>query len=139
MTARRSFLARFGATAAALSFGSAKALAERSELAQPSPTPSERWQPARDAKDDWFDQVPGKHRLFFDTLTAAGLSEAMGFADNYFTASKSGYGLETSDVAVVICMRHMSTMFAFGDSFLAPSGAAALLYRYRPELPLVNL
>ena len=117
MTARRSFLARFGAAAAALTLGSANASAQ--------PSSPERWQPVRDAKDDWFDQIPGKHRLFFDTLTSQGVSEAMGFADNYFTGSKSGYDLDTSDVAVVICLRHMSTLFAFGDPFWAKYGAAA--------------
>jgi hypothetical protein len=118
MTARRSFLARFGAAAAALTLGSAKASAERE---QSSP---EHWQPARDAKDDWFDQIPGKHRLFFDALTAQGTSEAMGFTDNYFTGSKSGYGLEAGYLAVVICLRHMATVFAFTDPFWAKYGAA---------------
>jgi intracellular sulfur oxidation DsrE/DsrF family protein len=113
MTARRSFLARFGAAAAVLGLGSAKASAGRPD----------EWQPARDAKDDWFDQIPGKHRLFFDALTAQGATAAMGFADNYFTGSKSGYGLEPRDLAVVICLRHMSTPFAFTDAFWAKYGA----------------
>jgi hypothetical protein len=113
MTARRSFLARFGAAAAVLGLGSAKASAERPD----------EWQPARDAKDDWFDRIPGKHRLFFDALTAQGTTAAMGFADNYFTGSKSGYGLEARDLAVVICLRHMSTPFAFTDAFWAKYGA----------------
>ena len=113
MTARCSFLARLGAAAAVLGLGSASALAER---------PGE-WQPARDAKDDWFDQILGKHRLFFDALTAQGTTAAMGFADNYFTASKSGYGLDARDLAVVICLRHMSTPFAFTDAFWAKYGA----------------
>ena len=91
---------------------SAKASAERA------------WQPARYSKDDWFDQIPGKHRLFFDTLTDGGLREARGFVNNYFDASKSGYGLEQSDLAVVLCLRHSSTPFAFGDAFWAKYGPA---------------
>ena len=118
MTQRRSFLARFGAAAAAISLGASHANAQTPSAADG------RWQPARDAKDDWFDRIPGKHRLFLDTLTAHGLSEAQGFANNYFAASKSGYGLEASDLAVVICLRHMATPFAFSDTIWAKYGAA---------------
>jgi hypothetical protein len=128
MTARRNFLARLGAAAAALTVGSAKASAERSQTsAEPrgATASAERptaWQPARDAKDDWLEQVPGKHRLFFDTLTDGGLREARGFANNYFDGSKSGYGLEASDLAVVVCLRHSATPFAFTDPFWAKYG-----------------
>ena len=121
MTARRSFLARFGIAAAALTVGSAKALAEQSEQSSAKAL-AERWQPARYAKDDWFEQIPGKHRLFFDTLTDGGLREARAFAGNYFDGSKSGYGLEATDLAVVICLRHSATPFAFTDPFWAKYG-----------------
>ena len=120
MTPRRSFLTRLGFATAALGLGtagSAKASAERTQ-----DTAGARWQPARDAKDDWFDQVPGKHRVFFDVLTAQGTSDAQGFAANYFDGSKSGYGLENTDVALVICLRHMSTPLAFGDAIWAKYG-----------------
>ena len=128
MTARRSFLTRVGAAAAAITLGSATASAGRpldapDGAARPD-TARARWQPARDPKDDWFDQLPGKHRLFFDALTAQGTSAAMGFADNYFTGSKDGYGLEDGDLALVICLRHMATPFAFADVFWAKYGAA---------------
>ena len=68
MSARRSFLSRFGLAAAALTFGSAHTSAERHDApAGPggAQAPAERpspWQPARDAKDDWFDQMEGHHR-----------------------------------------------------------------------------
>jgi hypothetical protein len=117
MNPRRSFFSRIGLAAAALSVGGANAFAERASPASP-----DAWQPARYPKDDWFDQLPGKHRLFFDTLTDAGLREARGFANNYFDGSKSGYGLEQADLAVVICLRHSSTPFAFGDAFWAKYG-----------------
>ena len=127
MTARRSFLTGLGA-AAALAFGSAKASAGRPLDAQDAAAGPDaaggRWQPARDPKDDWFERIPGKHRLFFDALTAQGTSAAMGFAENYFTGSKSGYGLEAADLALVICLRHLSTPFAFADAFWATYGAA---------------
>jgi len=120
MNTRRSFFPRLGAVLGALSVGSAdtfalprsaKAVAERTD-----------WQPAREPKDDWFDQIPGKHRLFFDTLSDGGLREARGFANNFYDGNKSAYGLEPSDLAVVICLRHSATLFAFGDPFWARYG-----------------
>jgi intracellular sulfur oxidation DsrE/DsrF family protein len=123
MNTRRSFFSRFAAAAAMLSVGSAKAFAERQTGDRRGPASAERWQPARDPKDDWYDQVPGKHRLFFDTLTDRGLREARGFANNYYDASKSGYGLEPADLAVIICLRHDSTLFAFGDPFWEKYGS----------------
>jgi hypothetical protein len=136
MTPRRSFLTRLGVTAAALGLGTAGSALAKPKLADAdardaglpgrsshTTLASEGWQPARDAKDDWFDQVPGKHRLFFDVLTPQGTGDAQGFAANYFDGSKSGYGLETTDVALVICLRHMSTPLAFGDAFWAKYGA----------------
>src|SRR5476651_2661627 len=112
MNPRRSFLTRFGIAAAAFSVGGATASAGRPQNAATGP-----WQPARETRDDWFDQVPGKHRIFFDVLTVQGTSDAQGFTGNYFDANKSGYGLDATDVAVVICLRHMSTPLAFGDAF----------------------
>jgi hypothetical protein len=126
MTARRSFLARFGAAAAVLGFGSPAADAQA-----PSPAPAPAaphaatgWQPAREAKDDWLDQIPGKHRLFFDAVSPDGAASAIRFAENFFTGNKNGYGLEPSEVAVVICLRHRATQFAFTDAIWAKHGAA---------------
>lgn len=113
MNPRRSFFSRLGLAVAALSVTGATKLSAESPDA---------WQPARYPKDDWFEQIPGRHRLFFDTLTDAGLREARGFANNYFDGSKSGYGLEQSELAVVICLRHSATPFAFGDAFWAKYG-----------------
>src|SRR5262249_35582516 len=36
--------------------------------------------------------------------------------------SKSGYGLEDADLAMIICMRHFSTSFAFNDATWAKYG-----------------
>jgi hypothetical protein len=136
MTPRRSFLTRLGFAAAAVGLGTTDRALAKPKLADTDVSEaglprrsshvilaSEGWQPARDAKDDWFDQVPGKHRLFFDVLTPQGTSDVQGFAANYFDGSKSGYGLENADVALVICLRHLSTPFAFGDAFWAKYGA----------------
>ena len=117
MTARRSFLARIGTAAAAFGLGRSATMHAQSAA------PAGPYQPARHDKDAWFDQIPGKHRIFFDVLTPQGVGEAIGYAENFFEANQSGYGLGDAELAVVICLRHMSTPFAFGDGFWAKYGA----------------
>jgi intracellular sulfur oxidation DsrE/DsrF family protein len=115
---RRSFLSDLGVAASAA--GATLAVSTTAARAQ---TPSDgRWQPARHEKDDWFDQLPGKHRFFFDTSTPDALADAIQFAGNYFSANKGGYGLENADLAVIVCMRHRSAPFAFNDAMWAKYG-----------------
>jgi intracellular sulfur oxidation DsrE/DsrF family protein len=116
--ARRVFLSRLGtgATAAGLTV-----LANGPAAAQ-SAGPSD-WRPRRHAEDDWLDRIPGVHRFVFDTTSPEGFAEALSFATNYFTANKSGYGLEDADLAVVIVARHNSTPFAYTDGMWAKHGA----------------
>ena len=56
------------------------------------------------------------HRLVFDTTNPQGFDNALRFATNYFTANKTGYGLNSDDLAVVIVARHHSTAFAYTDA-----------------------
>jgi intracellular sulfur oxidation DsrE/DsrF family protein len=119
--ARRSFLFRLSAAAAAFGIGQPAAAAQ--PQAAPQAAPDRRFEPARHAQDDWFDQIPGKHRLFFDSTTPKGAEEAMTFARNYFTGNQSGYGLDSGDLAVIIGLRHRSTPFAFTDAMWAKYAA----------------
>ena len=57
-------------------------------------------------------------------MSAEGAAAAIRFADNFFTGNKDGYGLEPADIAVVICLRHRATQFAFSDAVWAKYGAA---------------
>ena len=75
-------------------------------------------------QDDWFDRVPGKHRFLFDTTTPQSFGAALLFANNYFEANRTGYGLQNSDLAVVIVARHNSTPFAFNDAIWEKYGVA---------------
>ncbi len=117
VVARRSFLARLGAGAAAL--GAAVAAGGATAGAQSAAAPAAPWQPARHAEDDWFEQPAAKHRVFFDTTTPDGFGEAIFFANNTFTGNRSGYGLTDADVAIVICARHQSTLFAYDEAMWA--------------------
>jgi len=122
MTARRSFLARLGAAAAAFGFGSSAASAQQSGAGAAPASTAAPWQPAREAKDDWLDQIPGKHRLIFDATSPEAVADAIRYTGNFFTANKNGYGLESSEVAVVIVLRHQATQFAFSDEVWAKYG-----------------
>lgn len=106
---RRSFLSRLGIVGAALGFGGSAAQAQSAPASGP-------WQPAAHTEDDWYDRIPGKHRMFFDTVMPPGVGQAIGFTNNYFAASKNGYSLESADLAVVICLRHLATPFGFTDA-----------------------
>jgi len=93
-------------------------------MAQQKSPPAARWEPARHEKDDWFDQLPGKHRLVFDTTAHDGLAEAILFANNFIRVNRADYGLQNSDLAVVIVVRHRSTPFGYNDAMWAKYGTA---------------
>lgn len=117
--ARRSFLTRLGASLAV--FGATLTSGESSAAAQTAGAGV--WRPSRHDQDDWFDQVPGKHRFVFDTTSPAGLGSALLYANNFFLANQIGYGLGNADIAVVIVARHNSTPFAYTDAAWAKYGA----------------
>jgi hypothetical protein len=87
-------------------------------------TPAARFQPARHEQDAWLNAVPGKHRTFIDCATASGAGEGMLYANNLYVANKNGYQLNESDVAVVVCLRHFGTVFAYNDAIWAKYGKA---------------
>jgi intracellular sulfur oxidation DsrE/DsrF family protein len=115
---RRFFLKNAGSRMAVL--GAAVAASAPAGTAQSNA--GARWQPPRHTQDDWLDQISGQHRFVFDTTTAAGMNSALLFANNYYIANASGYGLKDSDLAVVIVTRHLSTPFAYNDSIWAKYG-----------------
>jgi intracellular sulfur oxidation DsrE/DsrF family protein len=81
-----------------------------------------RWEPARHEQDDWLDKIPGKHRLVFDTTDSAGMNSALLYGGNYYTANRTGYGLQNTDLAVVIIARHSSTAYAYNETLWAKYG-----------------
>ena len=64
-------------------------------------------------------EKPVKHRLVFDSTTADGFGEAIAFAGNYMRVNHSDYGLEDSDLSVIIVARHRATPFAYNDAMWA--------------------
>ncbi|MGQ0736117.1 MAG: hypothetical protein ACT4QD_21005 [Acidobacteriota bacterium] len=82
------------------------------------------FQPPRHPQDEWLDKIPGKHRVFVDATTAAGAAEALAFAGNLFEGNRAGYDLADGDLAIVLCLRHMATVFAFTDAIWSQHGKA---------------
>jgi hypothetical protein len=85
--------------------------------------PSSGFQAARHVEDDWLDEMPGKHRLVFDTTTADAAGAALLYSNNFLDTNRNAYKLEYSDVALVIVLRHNSTPFAFNDAMWAKYGS----------------
>jgi intracellular sulfur oxidation DsrE/DsrF family protein len=112
---RRSMLSALATSVAAFALGSRSASAQ---------APAAGFQAARHPQDAWLDGVPGTHRTIIDASTLNGAGEAMLYANNLYVANKSGYQLEERNVAVVVCLRHFATPFAFNDVIWGKYGKA---------------
>ena len=139
MLARRSFFSKLGF---GLVGGAAAGAAGSPALAQSSE--GGRFDPARHAQDDWFDQIPGKHRYVVDAPNVEGFGDALAFLNNYFNTNQTDYGLKDSDLAVVLIARHLSTAFAYNDTIWAKygkpiAGRNNFLDPKTKEAPTVNL
>lgn len=113
--ARRTLLSAIGAAAGAIALGSRGAAAQ---------APGPRFQPARHQQDGWLDQLPGRHRNFIDCATVSGAAEGILYANNLYVANKDAYQLNERDVAVVVCLRHFGTVFAYDDAVWGKYGKA---------------
>src|SRR5262245_11964583 len=102
---RRSLISGLSASLGAFVFGSNASAQTKGSF-----------QPSRHAQDEWLDKLPGQHRVFIDTASPSGAAEGMQYANNLFTANDSGYGLGDGDLAIVLCLRHQSAVFAFSDA-----------------------
>ncbi len=120
--ARRSFLSRMGAGAAAVGAAIGAGSLVQAQSATNSTAAASPWTPVRHPEDDWFDQPAARHRFFLDTTSPEAFVQALTFARNFYTGNANGYGLTDADIAQIICARHRSTMFAFNDAMWAKYG-----------------
>ena len=108
-SARRGFLGRLAAGAAALAagFGSGRLGAQSTA-------------PVRDTHehDRWLDALTAPHRQIYDVVTPAG-SVGMSYARNFINASNDAYGAADSEVNVVVSLRHSAIPFALKDEIWA--------------------
>ena len=117
-SARRSMLSGVGAALAAIAFGSKRAAAQ---------APGDAFQPARHQQDEWMTRLPGKHRTIIDCATVSGAGEGMLYASNLYLGNKNGYQLNESDVAVIVCLRHRATAFAYNDAIWAKYDVSTIM------------
>jgi intracellular sulfur oxidation DsrE/DsrF family protein len=71
-----------------------------------------------------MNRLPGRHRTIIDCATVSGAGEGMLYANNLFVANRSGYQLNEGDIAVVVCLRHFATVFAYNDAIWSKYGQA---------------
>jgi intracellular sulfur oxidation DsrE/DsrF family protein len=106
---------------------------------------SSAFKPAIQPEDAWLDQRPGKHRTIIDAVTPNGAGEAFLYAGNLYNANKATYpGGGDADMAIVVCLRHFATAFAYTDTVWAKYGKtmSAMLGFVDPktkEAPSTNL
>lgn len=114
---RREVLTTIGATAAGTAAG---AIGVQSAAAQSGAgTP---FTPAMHAADDWLSAMPGKHRVVIDIVTPERVADGLRFASNLLTAHKSGYGVDESEMAIAVVLRHSATAYGYGNPVWARYG-----------------
>ena len=117
---RRSFLNRLHAGAAVLA---GLALGRAAQAQSPAQTKAPaKFEAPRYDKDDWLD-MPGKHRFLLDTNKAEGVGNALLWGSNYIRTSQTEYGLQPSDLAAIVVVRHRSVSFGYNDAMWAKYGA----------------
>jgi hypothetical protein len=107
MKNRRVLITGLGAVAAA------GALGARSVEAQGAS--SDPFMPILHSQDDWMSAMKGQHRIVVDVTSPTGVPDAIRFAGNLLTGHKNGWGVEESEVAVLVCFRHGATPFGYTD------------------------
>jgi len=110
---RRSIVSGVGAALAAVAFAARNASAQ---------TAGPTYQPARHPQDAWLGQLRGGHRTIVDCASVNAAGEGMLYANNLYLANKSGYQLNDDDLAIVVCLRHFATVFAYNDAIWSKYG-----------------
>lgn len=111
---RRTFITGLGAVAAAGALGATSAEAQAAQ--------SDAFTPMLHAQDDWMSAMKGVHRMVLDVTSPAGVPDAIRFAGNLLMGHKNGWGLEESDVAVLVCLRHGATAYGYTDAIWSKYG-----------------
>lgn len=113
---RRSLLSGLGVAAlAGAALGSTAARAQ---------TKTGRSEPPRHELDAWMEAIPGSHRVFIDSDSPAGATNALRYATNILNAQVNAYKGTDKDMAIIICLRHAATIVAFNDAMWAKYGAS---------------
>jgi hypothetical protein len=107
--ARRTLLTNMGvATVAGIAAASSTGKAQAAEKDM-------GFQPARHDKDAWYNDLKGEHRVFVDSSTVTGGGSALRFANNVIVSHMDEYEGKASDIAMIVCFRHASTPYGYGN------------------------
>ena len=113
MNERRAVIAGLGAVVAAGAMGARTADAQSS---------TDTFTPMLHPLDEWMSSMKGVHRIVLDTTSPDGVPDAIRFAGNLLTGHKNGWGVEESNVAVIVCFRHGATPFGYTDAIWSKYG-----------------
>ena len=106
-----------GAVALAAGFAAACSSGAKSET-----NGSQAYSPAPEDKDSWLDKQGTRHRMVFDSVSADGGPEALGFANNFIHINESDYGVKPDQLGVVVIFRHGSTPYGYNNAVWAKYG-----------------
>ncbi|MEQ1758602.1 MAG: hypothetical protein ABL986_09805 [Vicinamibacterales bacterium] len=112
---RRAVITGLGVAAAVSALGGQTAAAQIGSATPFSPT--------LHAQDAWMANMPGKHRVVLDITSPAGVPDGIRFAGNIFNGNRTGYGVEESEMAILMCLRHQATAYGYGDAIWKKYGA----------------
>ena len=87
-----------------------------SQSAQAQSSKGSSYEPARHEQDAWFADNTATHRVFIDSSTPLGGSDAPRYAFNIMNSHINAYGGSNDDYAMIVCFRHASTAFGYGDA-----------------------
>ncbi len=78
--------------------------------------------PSRHEQDAWMSAMPGRHRVVLDVVSPTGVPDGIRFAGNLFTGNKTGYGVEESEMALIMVLRHSATAYGYNDTIWSKYG-----------------
>lgn len=67
--------------------------------------------------DAWLDELTGQHKNIYDCTSVENGPNGWAFARNFLTANTGPiYQLKESDLNIIVCLRHLATVFSFNDA-----------------------
>ena len=113
MKERRAIITGLGAVAAAGALGAGTVQAQES---------SDPFRPMLHREDAWMSAMAGKHRIVLDVTSPDGVPDAIRFTGNLLMGHKNWWGVEESDLAIIVCLRHGATAFGYTDAIWSKYG-----------------
>ena len=111
---RRRVLTAGASMAAATGLASAASAQERGPVGS--------WKPVLEPADAWLDKPGTRHRIVFDTTSLDTAGKGIHFANNFYVANETGYGLMPDALGVVVILRAEATPLGYGDAIWANYG-----------------